>query len=212
MRVPLEQKAAGEGSNVRRETCSGAEMPSRSVPTALLLGTLSCLGACAQPGREAEPVAAPSAAIALCALGHSSIPLQTLSTGHHLADVTVNGKPAKFIVDTGAGRTLIHKAYVEALGLGVASGQQGVAIGAGGATALAQVNVSEFTIASTRTSLDQLFAIDLSHAVKVLDPIVGSPVHGIIGQDILQAQHAIIDVRQERLYLKPLAGERQTGC
>jgi hypothetical protein len=30
--------------------------------------------------------------------------------------------------------------------------------------------------------------------VRALDPIVGSPVHGIVGQDVLQAQHAIIDV------------------
>jgi hypothetical protein len=54
--------------------------------------------------------------------------------------------------------------------------------------------------------------MDLSHVVNALDPIVGSPVHGIIGQDIMQAQHAIIDVQRERLYLKALQGDRQVGC
>jgi hypothetical protein len=48
--------------------------------------------------------------------------------------------------------------------------------------------------------------------VTALDRLVGSPVHGIVGQDIMQAQNAIIDVQQERLYLKPLQDERQTGC
>jgi hypothetical protein len=176
---------------------------------AALAGALS---ACAPLDSKSKPAAAQTAAQALCALGHSAITLRTLPTGHHIADVTVNGKAAKFIVDTGAGRTLVHQPYVEQFELRPGGGQAGTAIGAGGAVAINQVGVTSLAIANTRTALKQLFAIDLSHAVKALDPIVGSPVHGIIGQDILQAQHAIIDVRQERLYLKPLQGEPQTGC
>ena len=179
---------------------------------ATLCGSVGFLSSCAPVDREAQRLPAQSAAEAICALGHSSIPLQTLPTGHHLVDVTVNGKVAKFIVDTGAGRTIIHGAYIDTFGLRALSGQQGLAVGAGGATAVNQVSVSDLAIAGTRTSLKRLFAVDLSHAVKALDPIVGSPVHGIIGQDVMQAQHAIIDVQQERLYLKPLEGEPQTGC
>jgi hypothetical protein len=178
---------------------------------AALLGAGAALGACAPVESQSKSAATQTVAQAMCALGHSAIPLRTLPTGHHLADVTVNGKAGKFIVDTGAGRTVVHQPYVDLFELR-AGGPRGTAIGAGGATAISQVGVASFQIASTRTALDHLFAMDLSHAVRALDPIVGSPVHGIVGQDVMQAQHAIIDVRQERLYLKPLQGEPQTGC
>ncbi len=184
----------------------------RSLVAAALIGSGAYLSACAPVDAQRRTAATPTAAEALCALGHSSIPLRTLGSGHHLVGVAVNGKPAQFIVDTGAGRSVVHRPHADAFGLQSHGGQQGTAIGAGGATAVHQVSVNDFAIAGTRTSLDHLFAIDLTHVVRVLDPIVGSPVHGIIGQDILQAQHAIIDIRQERLYLKPLAGEPQTGC
>ncbi len=179
---------------------------------AALFGSASFLGACASIQPQAGTAAAPTAAQALCALGYSQIPLRTLPTGHHIANVTVNGRPATFVVDTGAGRTVIHRPHTETFGLAVARGPQGTAIGAGGATAINQVRVNEFTIASTRTAQSSIFAMDLSHVVQALDPIAGSPVHGIVGQDIMQAQQAIIDVQHERLYLKPLGGERQTGC
>jgi hypothetical protein len=149
---------------------------------------------------------------ALCMLGYNSIPLRTLPTGHHITAVTVNGKPSTFVVDTGAGRTVIHRPYAQELGLDVAPGKHVMAIGPGGSTSAAAVGVREFAIQGTRTSLTRLFAMDLSQVVGALDPIVGTPVAGIIGQDILQAQHAIIDVEQSRLYLRPLGGQSQTGC
>lgn len=177
-----------------------------------LLLSAALLSACAPLNRSDAPAPEPTAAQALCALGHSAIALRTLPSGHHLVDVTLNGSPAIFIVDTGAGRTVIHQPYTELFKLPVSGAAPGTAIGAGGATAVNQVMVSELTIADTRTALEHIFAMDLSHVVRALDAIVGSPVHGIIGQDVMQAQHAIIDVRQGRLYLQPLEGEPRTGC
>lgn len=182
------------------------------LPLGALIGTASYLAACAPLNNEMVTPIAPTAAQALCALGYSSIPLRTLPTGHHVANVTVNRRPATFVVDTGAGKTVIHRPYADGFGLSASGEAQGTAIGAGGATAVNQFRVDDFAIDTTRTALTRAFAMDLSHVVKALDPIVGSPVHGIVGQDIMQAQHAIIDVQQERLYLKPLQGDRQTGC
>lgn len=177
-----------------------------------LTAAASLLSACAPMATQSPQAVTPTAAQALCALGYSSILLRTLPTGHHLTQTLVNGRPATFVVDTGAGRTVIHRPYAETFGLEASGGPQGTAIGAGGTTAVNQVSVTEFTVATTRTSLNRMFAMDLSHVITALERIVGSPVHGIIGQDIMQAQHAIIDIQQERLYLKPLQGEQQTGC
>jgi predicted aspartyl protease len=179
---------------------------------ALLFGAASYLSACAPVATPAPPAATATVAQALCALGYSSIPLRTLPTGHHLTQAIVNGSPATFVVDSGAGRTVIHRPYAETFGLTASGGPRGTAIGAGGAGAVNQVHVNDFTVATMRTSLNRIFAMDLSHVLNALDPIVGSPVHGIIGQDIMQAQHAIIDVQRERLYLKALQGDRQVGC
>ena len=161
---------------------------------------------------RAAVAATRSVAQALCALGYSSIPLRTLPTGHHVVDVTVNGRRANFMVDTGAGGTVIHRDYASAFGLQTNGGRAAKAVSAGGVTAAKWVAVKEFTIAGTRTALSAVYTLDLSHFVNATVAMVGGPVHGIIGHDILRTQHAIIDVQQERLYLKPLEGEQQTGC
>lgn len=181
----------------------------RHAATWLFLGIY--LTACA-PVTPVGTVSTPSVAQALCALGYSSIPLRTLPSGHHVVEGSLNGRPATFVVDTGAGRTVIHQPHLAKFGLQPGGGPVGTAIGAGGATAVSRVGINDLTVASTKTSLTGIFALDLSHIVKALDPIVGSPVHGVIGQDVMQAQHAVIDVQQARLYLSPLAGERRTGC
>ncbi len=180
------------------------------VAASLFLATY--LSACVPMHTETGAAAPPTVAQALCALGYSSIPLRTLPSGHHVVEVNLNGRPATFVVDSGAGRTVIHQPYTSGFGLQAGGGPVGTAIGAGGSTAVSRVGINDLTIASTRTALTGIFALDLSHVVKALEPIVGSPVHGVIGQDVMQAQHAIIDVQQARLYLNPLPGERRTGC
>ena len=179
---------------------------------AALLVSAAYLGACAPTESRSRAATTATAAQALCALGYSSIPLRTLPSGHHVVGVSVNGRPATFVVDTGAGRTVIHQPHAQSFGLEPGAGPVGRAIGAGGSTSVSRAAVNNLTIATTRTALTGIFALDLSHVVKALDPIVGSPVHGIIGQDVMQAQHAIIDVQQARLYLKPLVNEQRTGC
>ncbi len=184
----------------------------RKCGLAALLMPAAYLAACAPVESQRGATITATVAQALCALGYSSIPLRTLPSGHHVVDVSLNGRPATFVVDTGAGRTVIHQPYAQSFGLQAGGGPVGTAIGAGGSTSVSRVGVNNLTIATTRTALTGVFALDLSHVVKALDPIVGSPVHGIIGQDVMQAQHAIIDVQQARLYLNPLANETRTGC
>jgi len=201
----------------RNEAFSSAEGCQNMGQTAFTIAAVPLIAAFLLGGCTAVPPTAPSAAPvtvqdALCTLGYSSIPLRSLPTGHHITAVSLNGQPATFFVDTGAGRTVIDRPYADKLGLHAAPGQQVIAIGPGGSAAAAAVEVSEFAIQGTRTSLTRLFAMDLSQMVNALSALVGKPVAGIVGQDILQAQHAIIDVEQSRLYLRPVGGQSQTGC
>lgn len=148
---------------------------------------------------------------ALCGMGFSAVPMRALPSGHHIVDVTLNGKPATFVVDTGAGATVLHAPYAASfLGQATAT-QRGQAIGAGGSVALSAYSISGLSIGGTATNLKQIFALDLGSVVKALDPIAGKPVNGVIGQDVMRAQHAIVDVQQSMLYLMPVGGE-QARC
>ena len=148
---------------------------------------------------------------ALCRMGFSAIPMRALASGHHVVGVKVNGKPATFVVDTGAGGTVIHAPHASAF-LGAATAtQKGEAIGAGGRTALSAYPLTELSIGGTDTNLRQIFALDLTSVVKALEPLAGGAVHGVVGQDVMRAQHAVLDVRQSVLYLKPVTGA-QARC
>ena len=165
-----------------------------------------CTGVAPESGASAARPA--SVADALCGMGFSAIPLRALASGHHVADVTLNGTPATFVVDTGAGGTVLHAPYAATF-LGKATATpRGQAIGAGGTTAVSGYPVAELTIGGTATDLRQIFAIDLTSVVKALEPIAGRPIHGVIGQDVMRAQHAIVDVRQSVLYLMPVTGTK----
>ena len=83
-------------------------------------------------------------------------------------------------------------------------------VGAVGQTSLAQYPVEELTIAGTRTKLKHVVAVDIGTVVKALEGFAGKPVHGIIGQDVMREQHAVVDVQQSVLYLQPLEGAAAT--
>ena len=148
----------------------------------------------------------PAVETALCGMGFSAVAMRALPSGHHIVDVTLNGKSATFVVDTGAGATVLHAPYAASF-LGQATKtERGQAIGAGGSLALSAYPISGLSIGGTATDLKQIFALDLGSVVKALDPIAGKPVHGVVGQDVMRAQHGIVDVRQSMLYLMPVIG------
>ncbi len=97
--------------------------------TALLLAGFYLI-ACTAAAPVSSAAATRTVAQALCALGYSSIPLRSLPSGHHIVDVSLNGRLATFVVDTGAGRTVIHRPYLETFGLQAGGGAIGTAIGA----------------------------------------------------------------------------------
>jgi hypothetical protein len=159
----------------------------------------------AAPG--ASPVSAQTAlasrgsvAALPCRPGFTSIRMTALASGHHSVTVMLNGHPGIFLVDTGAGATVIHTPYLSNFAL-VPAAAGGRAASGGGKTRFQPVAVSAFAVGGARTRLHKIYAMDLSYLFDAISAASAQPVQGLIGQDVLRDQKAVIDFDQSILYL-----------
>ena len=135
----------------------------------------------------------------MLANGYDTIELHKMRSGHVTATLQVNGKPCKFLVDTGGGGTLIDMSKKDKYGL-EALGKRDYAAGIGSVrtlvrtSAMLQVNGKEFK------SVD-LFLMDISYLNTEFKKTKGIQVDGVLGTDFLERHHAIIDYPHSRLYL-----------
>ena len=107
-----------------------------------------------------------------------------------------------FVVDTGAGRSVIDKNTAEKLNLLEIEGTGGKAGGLGSS----KVNVHQVNLKSLK--LDQfvlknlkVYSIDLSHVNNTLSAAGANPKQGIIGADLLKKFKAKIDYEREVLII-----------
>ena len=63
--------------------------------------------------------------------GYVAIPLRRVASNHQVVEVTINGKPALFLLDSGAAGTVIDRAQLGAFQIGPAL-RSGDGVGAGG--------------------------------------------------------------------------------
>lgn len=134
--------------------------------------------------------------------GFSSIPMH-VSSGYNLyVDSTVNGKPARLMVDTGAFGTLLHQRFVRRMKIplretaftsaGVNLKQRDVQL----------ATISRFSVGSVNIRAKEVGVINLDGLVRsgLLDAT--PPVAGLLGSDTLQRHNGIIDFGTRTLYLK----------
>jgi hypothetical protein len=136
---------------------------------------------------------------ALCLLGFTGVPLRELASGHHTVDVVLNGRPATFVLDTGANATVLHAPYAEEFGVG--RGIPGGAVGLGGAMRAQSVSIESFAIGAVDVRIGRIMTTDLSQLTTMLGPMAGGRVHGIVGQDAMKEHRAVIDVRRSIVHL-----------
>jgi hypothetical protein len=125
------------------------------------------------------------------------------ATGHlFLERAAINDAAVTLCLDTGAGRTVVDVTRARALGLTLTE----VGRGAGGAGA---TSMPSFRTQLARLDLGALaerdfaaHAIDLSHVNKALSQRGERPMDGVLGADLLDARHAVIDYHELRLFLK----------
>ena len=119
------------------------------------------------------------------------MPLTREKSHHITVEARLAGRPARFIVDTGAGRTIVDVSAAAEYKLKLqAHSKKGRGIGSA-ATPMSSIAKHDLHLAGVDLSKTKLLAIDLSH-LKLTKAKVG-PVVGVIGADVLWRHHALID-------------------
>ena len=141
----------------------------------------------------------------LTADGFVRFELARLPTGHATVRVHINGRPGIFVVDSGAGGSVIHNAVAGSFDLEQIAHDASAtprAIGAGGHMDLAHYRLSSFAIEDAPVNLPTLRGTDLAAVVDALQAKTGTKIDGVIGQDFLIRFGGIIDVANNNLFLK----------
>jgi hypothetical protein len=162
---------------------------------ALLL--LACIAAATANAREPGTLALD---------GYSSIALTRMKTGHLTVQAHINGVPGRFVLDTGAGRSVIETARHAKFKLARIDAASGVAIGAGGNVPLRmshgnRLQIGRYVDFGFTAYLMPLQQVNLAFLRRGQERI-----DGVIGADVLRSGAAVIDYAGNKLYLKPRAG------
>lgn len=152
---------------------------------------------------EAQPRTNTSLAAVLATQGFQKSSLQRLPSNHDLINAAFNGVNGRFIVDTGASFSVIHAPRASAFRLdrSDALGTQ-TATMATGSTQLTRYRLRSAVIAQRAYSLPEITSADLGALAQVVKQTSGQDIDGIIGQDFLIRNQAVIDVGAARIYLR----------
>lgn len=134
--------------------------------------------------------------------GYRRIPMHE-SEGYNLyVDGTVNGTKARLMVDTGAFTTLLHSQFVSQMkipmertryrSIGVNLSESRVRI----------ANIARFSIGSLDMRSHRVGVINLERLIHSGLLESSPPVAGLLGSEMLQRYHAIIDFGTNSLYLR----------
>nr|WP_297309512.1 retropepsin-like aspartic protease [uncultured Flavobacterium sp.] len=133
---------------------------------------------------------------------YKKINFKISNTKHLLIKASINGIIGDFILDTGASSTCIDLTTVERFKV-VAEDSNATASGAGAVGMETKTSIHNLIkLGSWKTTEIQLVIFDLSHVNKALTEYKAKTVHGIIGADILEKGAAVIDYKNQLLFLK----------
>jgi len=159
-----------------------------------------------QPGMEGnEENIFEKKSLAEFLIGHNyhQVRLDKLATGHLVIEAAINDVPGVFILDTGAGTTVVDEKNIELFRLNVVmENVKGAGAGGGGLTVYSsadnKLSINEFHIFPFK-----LAAMSFEHVNTGLqDHGVIDIIHGVLGADLLEEANAIIDCSGLHLYLR----------
>lgn len=130
--------------------------------------------------------------------GYEAIPIK-FDGNSMVIQAKINGKPAKFIVDTGAGTSLFHTGAATRTGCPLGEFTEKV-YGVSGEAPAAWAEVAELSIGESIFKDRKILATDMKKdqhkGVKLRDD-------GLFGAEFLSDLDAVISYRERKLYLRP---------
>ncbi|MBR4156010.1 MAG: clan AA aspartic protease [Bacteroidales bacterium] len=137
------------------------------------------------------------------------IPINIISIegdGFHLiAEGLINGKTARFVVDTGASRTVFDKDRVlNYINNPEFAEKEGLSAGIGGTDISSFIfNIEELCFGDLKITDYQAVAMDLSNINSSYEMIKLPHIDGVLGGDLLRKHNAVISYRLKKIRLFP---------
>ena len=134
--------------------------------------------------------------------GLRAVPIQ-VSDGYNLyVNGSVNGKPARLMVDTGSFTTLLHRSFVRRMRIATRETQYSSSAVNLKERGVRVANIRKLTVGSVNIMGKDVGVIDLEGLIH--DGLLeGSPpVAGLLGAETLRRHHGIIDFGTRTLYLR----------
>ena len=124
---------------------------------------------------------------------------------HLIAEGCINGKTARFVVDTGASRTVFDKDKIlNYINDPEFSEKEGISAGIGGTDISSFIfNIEELSFGELKIKDYQAVAMDLSNVNDSYAMIKLPPIDGVLGGDLLVKYRAVISYRLKKIRLFP---------
>lgn len=138
------------------------------------------------------------------------IPINIISIegdGFHLiAEGMINNKTARFVVDTGASRTVFDKDKIlDYIDNPEFSEKEGISAGIGGTDISSFIFIiKELSFGELKINDYQAVAMDLSNVNNSYAMLKIPPIDGVLGGDLLKKYQAVINYKSKKIRLTPI--------
>lgn len=124
---------------------------------------------------------------------------------HLIAEGMINNKPARFVVDTGASRTVFDKDRIlNYIDNPEFNEKEGISAGIGGTDISSFIfNIEELSFGDLKINGYQAVAMDLSNVNNSYAMLKLPPVDGVLGGDLMKKYQAVINYKLKKMRLTP---------
>ena len=124
---------------------------------------------------------------------------------HLIAEGLINNKPARFVVDTGASRTVFDKDRIlNYIDNPEFNEKEGISAGIGGTDISSFIfNIEELSFGDLKINGYQAVAMDLSNVNNSYAMLKLPPVDGVLGGDLMKKYQAVINYKLKKMRLTP---------
>ena len=142
-------------------------------------------------------------------MNYIEVPINIISIegdGFHLiAEGMINNKPARFVVDTGASRTVFDKDRIlNFIDNPEFNEKEGISAGIGGTDLSSFIfNIEELSFGNLIINDYQAVAMDLSNVNNSYAMLKLPPIDGVLGGDLMKKYQAVINYKLKKMRLTP---------